>query len=113
MCNKIRKRPLAPLVASLVLLSAATLTSATADAADAGGVTQLDPALKNIKFIENKVIPDIKSQANERPRTEGVDAEKWQQVQRFMEDGMPVLELYGYKPRRGKKLIKIVLFKNL
>ncbi|XP_020717808.1 uncharacterized protein LOC101451233 [Ceratitis capitata] len=108
MCNKIRKRPLAPLVASLVLLSAATLTSATADAADAGGVTQLDPALKNIKFIENKVIPDIKSQANERPRTEGMDAEKWQQVQRFMEDGMPVLELYGYKPRRDTQFTMII-----
>lgn len=65
-----------------------------------GSVLQIDPSLKNIKLIESKFIPDV----NVLPADQSMnsDDENWQQVRRFMEDGLPVLELYGYKPQRGK-----------
>ncbi|XP_049303333.1 uncharacterized protein LOC105222049 isoform X1 [Bactrocera dorsalis] len=108
MSNQIYGRPSATSVTVMVLICAAAIGGVSADGADVGTAAQLDPALKNIKYIENKVIPDVKSLANERPRAEGVDAEKWQQVQRFMEDGMPVLELYGYKPKRDTQFTMII-----
>lgn len=109
MRNNIKGRPLATYVAVVALTCAAAIGGVSADGADVGPAAQLDPALKNIKYIENKVIPDVKSLANERAKVEGIDAEKWQQVQRFMEDGMPVLELYGYKPKRGEHEVNIFL----
>ncbi|XP_018789623.1 PREDICTED: uncharacterized protein LOC108969392 isoform X2 [Bactrocera latifrons] len=108
MSNQINGRPSATSVAVLALICAAAFGGVSADGVDVGTAAQLDPALKNIKYIENKVIPDVKSLANERPRAEGVDVEKWQQVQRFMEDGMPVLELYGYKPKRDTQFTMII-----
>ncbi|XP_054742725.1 uncharacterized protein LOC129247577 isoform X1 [Anastrepha obliqua] len=110
MGKKPQKCPMS-VFASMALLCAATFSHATAapaDAADVSTSAQLDPSLKNIKYIENKVIPDVKSVFNERPRGDGVDGEKWQQVQRFMEDGIPVLELYGYKPKRDTPFTIIV-----
>ncbi|KAI8115001.1 hypothetical protein CVS40_12735 [Lucilia cuprina] len=61
-------------------------------------VLQIDQNLKNIKLIESKFIPDV----NVLPADQTInsDDENWQQVRRFMEDGLPVLELYGYKPQR-------------
>ncbi|XP_014103311.3 uncharacterized protein [Bactrocera oleae] len=108
MRNNIKGRPLATYVAVVALTCAAAIGGVSADGADVGPAAQLDPALKNIKYIENKVIPDVKSLANERAKVEGIDAEKWQQVQRFMEDGMPVLELYGYKPKRDTQFTMII-----
>lgn len=62
-------------------------------------VLQIDQNLKNIKLIESKFIPDV----NVLPADESINIndENWQQVRHFMEDGLPVLELYGYKPQRG------------
>ncbi|XP_013104316.1 uncharacterized protein LOC106084900 [Stomoxys calcitrans] len=61
-------------------------------------VLQIDQNLKNIKLIESKFIPDV----NVLPADPSINIndENWQQVRRFMEDGLPVLELYGYKPQR-------------
>ncbi|XP_037815068.1 uncharacterized protein LOC119605823 [Lucilia sericata] len=61
-------------------------------------VLQIDQNLKNIKLIESKFIPDV----NVLPADQTINSndENWQQVRRFMEDGLPVLELYGYKPQR-------------
>lgn len=71
---------------------AVTVSSAT--------VLQIDQNLKNIKLIESKFIPDV----NVLPADSNINIydENWQHVRRFMEDGLPVLELYGYKPQRGK-----------
>ena len=83
-------------------------------------VLQIDQNLKNIKLIESKFIPDV----NVLPADETINSndENWQQVRRFMEDGLPVLELYGYKPQRGEfsfdsieifvKTIFFLLFRN-
>ncbi|XP_065355839.1 uncharacterized protein LOC135950235 [Calliphora vicina] len=67
-------------------------------AAAFASVLQIDQNLKNIKLIESKFIPDV----NVLPADQTInsDDENWQQVRRFMEDGLPVLELYGYKPQR-------------
>ncbi|XP_073827093.1 uncharacterized protein [Musca autumnalis] len=61
-------------------------------------VLQIDQNLKNIKLIESKFIPDV----NVLPADQSINIndENWQQVRRFMEDGLPVLEIYGYKPQR-------------
>lgn len=107
MSNNFNRRPQTTYVPALALICAAAISWVSADGTDVGTAAQLDPTLKNIKYIENKVIPDVKSLPNERPRAEGIDAEKWQQVQRFMEDGMPLLELYGYKPKRGEQMVNI------
>ncbi|KAH8249000.1 hypothetical protein KR032_005011 [Drosophila birchii] len=97
-------------VATLVLLSLLQIAdvAAAADAlgtdaasvavtgtgAGAGAMTTgIDPSLKNARLIEAKVLPDL---ANLQ-RTQ--EDEKWQQVFRFIDDGFPVLELYGYKPK--------------
>ena len=72
-------------------------------------VLQIDQNLKNIKLIESKFIPDV----NVLPADETINSndENWQQVRRFMEDGLPVLELYGYKPQRGEfSLVSIEIF---
>ncbi|KAH8281613.1 hypothetical protein KR054_001771 [Drosophila jambulina] len=97
-------------VATLVLLSLLQIADVAA-AADAlgtdaastlgtgpgtgtGGLTTgIDPSLKNARLIEAKVLPDL---ANLQRSQED---EKWQQVFRFIDDGFPVLELYGYKPK--------------
>jgi len=94
-------------VATLVLLSllpiahvaAASATAADATAATAASTTStgIDASLKNAKLIEAKVLPDlaILQRVNQ-------EDEKWQQVYRFIDDGFPVLELYGYKPLPGE-----------
>ncbi|XP_067623187.1 uncharacterized protein [Eurosta solidaginis] len=102
-----KKRPLSKFV-SIGVFYIAAITTASTETAELGAAVQLDPILKNIKYIENKIIPDVKSLPSERPRGDGVDAEKWQQVQRFMEDGMPVLELYGYKPKKDTPFTLVV-----
>ncbi|EDW77272.1 uncharacterized protein Dwil_GK18175 [Drosophila willistoni] len=54
---------------------------------------QIDASLKNAKLIESKVLPDLVGlQRNQ-------DDDKWQQIYRFIDDGFPVLELYGYKAK--------------
>uniref|UniRef100_A0A1A9VH77 FAS1 domain-containing protein n=1 Tax=Glossina austeni TaxID=7395 RepID=A0A1A9VH77_GLOAU len=79
-----------PLWLSLLSIMAVTVSSAT--------VLQIDQNLKNIKLIESKFIPDV----NVLPADSNINIydENWQHVRRFMEDGLPVLELYGYKPQR-------------
>jgi len=95
-------------VATLVLLSLLQIadvaavtdaaTTATAAAATTSTMTTgIDASLKNAKLIEGKVLPDlaILKRVNQ-------EYEKWQQVYRFIDDGFPVLELYGYKPKSGE-----------
>uniref|UniRef100_A0A6P4DXF8 Uncharacterized protein LOC108038159 n=1 Tax=Drosophila rhopaloa TaxID=1041015 RepID=A0A6P4DXF8_DRORH len=92
-------------VATLVLLSLLQIAdvAAVADAAAATAATTsttttgIDASLKNAKLIEGKVLPDlaILQRVNQ-------EDEKWQQVYRFIDDGFPVLELYGYKPKSGE-----------
>ncbi|XP_037957163.1 uncharacterized protein LOC119687063 [Teleopsis dalmanni] len=86
---------------------------------------QIDPTLRNSKLIESKIIPDANfllstahsdkntSDSAATPATtptavaavataaaESDDNEKWQQVRHFVEDGLPVLESYGYKSKK-------------
>lgn len=81
-------------------------------AAASASVLQIDQNLKNIKLIESKFIPDVNVLPADQTGISNDD--NWQQVRRFMEDGLPVLELYGYKPQRGKyhksqKMLDVIL----
>lgn len=94
MSRKMLQVPLATFVLlSLVLQIAA---AAAADAA-ATSATGIDASLKNAKLIESKVLPDLGSLSRSQQ-----EDEKWQPVYRFIDDGFPVLELYGYKPKSGE-----------
>lgn len=104
MSRKMLQVPVATLLVLLSLLQIADVAAA-ADAAGAGDATPavvtavttgIDPSLKNARLIEAKVLPDLAILQRSQ------EDEKWQQVYRFIDDGFPVLELYGYKPKSGE-----------
>lgn len=57
---------------------------------------QIDSSLKNAKLIESKTLPDLVSLQHNQ------EDDKWQHIYRFIDDGFPVLGLYGYKSKPGK-----------
>ncbi|TDG43912.1 hypothetical protein AWZ03_009662 [Drosophila navojoa] len=89
-----------PAATFLLLLLLAATANATATAAADSDTTassiaerQIDGSLKNAKLIESKVLPDLAGlQSNQ-------EDDKWQHIYRFINDGFPVLELYGYKTK--------------
>lgn len=58
---------------------------------------QIDSSLKNAKLIESKTLPDLASLQHNQ------EDDKWQHIYRFIDDGFPVLGLYGYKTKPGKR----------
>lgn len=58
---------------------------------------QIDSSLKNAKLIESKTLPDLVSLQHNQ------EDDKWQHIYRFIDDGFPVLGLYGYKSKPGKR----------
>lgn len=60
---------------------------------------QSDQELKNIKFIESKILPDISAILNLH---ENGNEEKLKKLQAFISTGWPLLEANGYKVRKGK-----------
>lgn len=58
---------------------------------------QIDSSLKNAKLIESKTLPDLVSLQHNQ------EDDKWQHIYRFIDDGFPVLGLYGYKSIPGKR----------
>lgn len=61
--------------------------------------TQSDQELKNIKFIESKILPDISAILNLH---ENGNEEKLKKLQAFISTGWPLLETNGYKVKKGK-----------
>lgn len=59
----------------------------------------IDQNLKNLRIIESKYIPDISDISEDTLQYTNTD--NWQQVRHFMENGLPVLGLYGYKIQKG------------
>lgn len=60
---------------------------------------QSDQELKNIKFIESKILPDISAILNLH---ENGNEEKLKKLQAFISTGWPLLEANGYKVKKGK-----------
>lgn len=102
-----------PAAAMLLLLMlpqlqyAASASVGTGSGGSGGGETtaatssiserQIDSSLKNAKLIESKTLPDLASLQHNQ------EDDKWQHIYRFIDDGFPVLELYGYKTKPGKR----------
>lgn len=64
--------------------------------------TQSDQELKNIKFIDSKILPDISAILNLH---ENGNEEKLKKLQAFISTGWPLLEANGYKVKKGKCLL--------
>lgn len=102
-----------PAAAMLLLLMlpqlqyAASASVGTGSGGSGGGETtaatssiserQIDSSLKNAKLIESKTLPDLASLQHNQ------EDDKWQHIYRFIDDGFPVLGLYGYKTKPGKR----------
>lgn len=69
---------------------------ATAATSSSISERQIDSSLKNAKLIESKTLPDLVSLQHNQ------EDDKWQHIYRFIDDGFPVLGLYGYKSKPGK-----------
>lgn len=90
--------PAATFLLLLQLTAAATATATAGSDTTASSIAerQIDGSLKNAKLIESKVLPDLAGlQSNQ-------EDDKWQHIYRFINDGFPVLELYGYKTKTGE-----------
>lgn len=98
MSRKMLQVPAATFLLLLQLAATATATAATGSETTASSILdrQIDGSLKNAKLIESKVLPDLAGlQRNQ-------EDDKWQHIYRFIDDGFPVLELYGYRTKTGE-----------
>ncbi|XP_001989281.2 uncharacterized protein LOC6562529 isoform X2 [Drosophila grimshawi] len=92
--------------ATLLLLLLLAAAAAAAGSGDTTPITiverQIDASLKNAKLIESRVLPElIGLQRNQ-------EDDKWHHITRFIDDGFPVLELYGYKIKSATPYTMII-----
>lgn len=89
---------------SVIIGSSSSSSSGGGGLGGGGGGESSNPSvdhnLKNLRIIESKYIPDISVLSDNILQQS--NTENWQQVRHFMENGLPVLGLYGYKVQRGK-----------
>lgn len=110
MSHKMLQVPAAAMLLLLMLPQlqyAASASVGTGSGGGGGGETtaatssiserQIDSSLKNAKLIESKTLPDLASLQHNQ------EDDKWQHIYRFIDDGFPVLGLYGYKTKPGKR----------
>ncbi|XP_055916898.1 uncharacterized protein LOC129949455 [Eupeodes corollae] len=85
------------LVMAIVAFLMAVMVAGSETVSDSKPLHQNEHNFKNQKLIESKIIPEVSGVLKDK---ENARDDKWEHSRRFMEDGLPVLDIYGYKAKK-------------